>query len=93
MCFGSLEKGVHEPVRGDPGVREWVFQMGCEEQVRIPEAARGKSTCRSVRLERDWHGNGVSVHAREEVTRMGTHTGTHTGPCLQPLHAQESSNG
>lgn len=45
MCFGSPEKGVHELVRGDPGVREGVFQMGCEEQARVPEAARGKSTC------------------------------------------------
>lgn len=45
MCFGSPEKGVHELVRGDPGVRVGVFQMGCEEQARDPEAARGKSTC------------------------------------------------
>lgn len=53
-------------MRGDPGVREWAFQMGCEEEVRVPEASRGKSTCRSVWLERDWNGDGVSVHARED---------------------------
>lgn len=76
-------------MRGDPGIREWAFQMGCEEDVRVPEASRGKSTCRSVRLERDWNGDGVSVHAREYGMRLGTFT----GPCPQPLHTQGSRDG